>query len=122
MIIEGLTKEKGLSILYFIERSMELCLFGFPHRREQACKGFSDEKIQLASFGDLVERWCDREQASTTVRYFKSSFALNISAGIFAVVVIPRQKTLQANGKVIDLVRRVVHYLYNEEQTIVWCE
>jgi hypothetical protein len=66
---------------------------GFPNRWEQALKCFSDEKIQPASSGDLVGHWCEREHASTTARFFKSSFAENISAGIYAVAVTPRQET-----------------------------
>jgi len=78
--------------------------------------------MQPTSSGDLGERWCDREQASTTARFFTSSCAKNISAGIYVVALTPRQKNqpLQANGN--DMFRRVVHYLYTEEQMNVWCE
>jgi hypothetical protein len=78
--------------------------------------------MQPTSSGDLVERWRDREQASTTARFFKSSFAENIPAGFYMVAVASRQKPLQAISKIDGMVRRVVHYLYNEEQTNVWCE
>jgi hypothetical protein len=49
---------------------------------EQTCKCFSDEKIQLALAGDLVERWCNREQAKILLE------------GIYAVALSARQKTL----------------------------
>lgn len=56
-------------------------------------------------------------------RVFKSSFAENIPAGFYAVAVTSRQKNLCKAISTIDgMVRRVVHYLYNEEQTNVWCE
>jgi hypothetical protein len=38
------------------------------------------------------------------------------------VAVTSRQKPLQAISKIDGMVRRVVHYLYDEEQTNVWCE
>jgi hypothetical protein len=65
-----------------------------PDRLEQACKCFSDEEIQLTTFGDLVDRWRNLEQAPPS-RIFKSSFAENISMGFYAVAITSRQKTFK---------------------------
>ena len=44
MTNEGLTKGEGLSILYFIERSMKLRIFEFPHQWERALSVFLTER------------------------------------------------------------------------------
>jgi len=61
-------------------------------------KYFSDEKMQPGS-SRVVERWCDREQASTTARFFTFSCAKNISAGIYAVALTLVKKTIASQWR-----------------------
>src|SRR6266567_5408747 len=90
--MRSLDKGGGTQYTLFYRTFDEVAYIWVPSSVGTGLKCFFDGKMQPASSGDLVERWCDREQASTTARFFTSSCAKNISAGIYVVALTPRQK------------------------------